>query len=175
MADGERRRSGGVEVAAAIDGFLTHLAVERGLARNTLEAYRRDLERLAAHLAEALVGPAFERDVAEVLADLDVVVALPAGLFGDNGSEPEQIGPPVARFAKFEQPGAGLADARDLARGVSAPGLLDALVVAGVGHDDGQDALERVSEAPVALKELGEEEPLRFDGSIRVRHQGIGE
>ena len=51
MADGARRRTGGVEVAAAIDAFLTHLAVERGLARNTLEAYRRDLERLAAHLA----------------------------------------------------------------------------------------------------------------------------
>jgi len=51
MLDGERRRKDGVEVAAAIDGFLTHLAVERGLARNTLEAYRRDLARLAAHLA----------------------------------------------------------------------------------------------------------------------------
>ena len=51
MVDGDRRPRDNVEVAAAIDGFLTHLAVERGLARNTLEAYRRDLERLAAHLA----------------------------------------------------------------------------------------------------------------------------
>ena len=48
MADGARRK--GIEIAAAIDRFLTHLAVERGLARNTLEAYGRDLARLAAHL-----------------------------------------------------------------------------------------------------------------------------
>ena len=48
MAD--RERNPGIEIAAAIDRFLTHLAVERGLARNTLEAYGRDLARLAAHL-----------------------------------------------------------------------------------------------------------------------------
>jgi integrase/recombinase XerD len=48
MAEGERRT--GIEIAAAIDRFLTHLAVERGLARNTLAAYGRDLARLAAHL-----------------------------------------------------------------------------------------------------------------------------
>lgn len=48
MAD--RERSTAIEITAAIDRFLTHLAVERGLARNTLEAYGRDLERLAAHL-----------------------------------------------------------------------------------------------------------------------------
>ena len=48
MADGERRA--GIEIAAAMDRFLTHLAVERGLARNTLAAYGRDLARLAAHL-----------------------------------------------------------------------------------------------------------------------------
>jgi integrase/recombinase XerD len=48
MAEGERRT--GIEIAAAIDRFLTHLAAERGLARNTLEAYGRDLARLAVHL-----------------------------------------------------------------------------------------------------------------------------
>ena len=46
----DRARSAGIEIAAAIDRFLTHLAVERGLARNTLAAYGRDLARLAAHL-----------------------------------------------------------------------------------------------------------------------------
>jgi integrase/recombinase XerD len=40
-----------VHLLAAIDRFLTHLAVERGLARNTLEAYGRDLARLALQLA----------------------------------------------------------------------------------------------------------------------------
>jgi integrase/recombinase XerD len=35
-----------------IRGFLVYLATERGLAENTLHAYRRDLESLADHLAE---------------------------------------------------------------------------------------------------------------------------
>jgi len=52
-------RSGALEIAAAVDRFLTHLAVERGLSRNTLDAYARDLARLAAHLeAEGVRDPA---------------------------------------------------------------------------------------------------------------------
>jgi integrase/recombinase XerD len=39
-------------VDAAVDAFLAHAAVERGLARRTVEAYGRDLARFAAHLAE---------------------------------------------------------------------------------------------------------------------------
>jgi integrase/recombinase XerD len=35
----------------AVRGYLAHLQVERGLAPNTLAAYRRDLERYVAHLA----------------------------------------------------------------------------------------------------------------------------
>ena len=35
-----------------IDAYLDHLRVERALARNTLEAYARDLGELAAHLGE---------------------------------------------------------------------------------------------------------------------------
>jgi integrase/recombinase XerD len=55
MAERER---GALAVAAATDRFLTHLAVERGLARNTLEAYARDLARFAAHLeAEGVREP----------------------------------------------------------------------------------------------------------------------
>ncbi|MTD16611.1 tyrosine recombinase [Nakamurella sp. YIM 132087] len=37
-------------------GYLDHLMVERGSARNTLLSYRRDLERYTAHLASAGVG-----------------------------------------------------------------------------------------------------------------------
>src|SRR6478735_6552735 len=33
------------ELAAALRGYLDHLAVERGVARNTLLSYRRDLQR----------------------------------------------------------------------------------------------------------------------------------
>jgi integrase/recombinase XerD len=52
--------------------FLSYLELERGLSRNTLNAYRTDLlqygEFLAAHDADALtVGPA---DIADFLADL---------------------------------------------------------------------------------------------------------
>jgi integrase/recombinase XerD len=38
-------------IDAAVDAFLAHAGVERGLAPRTLEAYGRDLARFAAHLA----------------------------------------------------------------------------------------------------------------------------
>ena len=60
--------------ALQVDGFLAHLAVERGLARNTLEAYARDLARLVAHLERsgvaepAAIRPEHLRRFAESLA-----------------------------------------------------------------------------------------------------------
>jgi integrase/recombinase XerD len=57
-----------VQLAAAIDGFLTHLAVERGLAPATVEAYGRDLATLADTL-EAAGGQAL--DAAGVRRHLD--------------------------------------------------------------------------------------------------------
>ena len=42
-----------MQVEQAVGRFLRHVAVERGLSDNTLTAYRRDLGRYAAHLAEA--------------------------------------------------------------------------------------------------------------------------
>ncbi|MGX5697142.1 site-specific tyrosine recombinase XerD [Agromyces soli] len=45
--------------AREIDGYLRHLAVERGLAQNTIASYRRDLAMYEAWLTEAAVdGPA---------------------------------------------------------------------------------------------------------------------
>ena len=41
---------------AALDGFLAHAAVERGLAPRTIEAYGRDLARFAAYLVRAGVA-----------------------------------------------------------------------------------------------------------------------
>ena len=40
---------------AAVTGYLDHLAVERGTARNTLDSYRRDLRRYAGHLVRSVV------------------------------------------------------------------------------------------------------------------------
>jgi integrase/recombinase XerD len=54
-----------------IQRFLDHLAVERGLADNTLEAYRRDLERYAVFLVGRGVGDGRsveDRDVAAFVA-----------------------------------------------------------------------------------------------------------
>jgi integrase/recombinase XerD len=42
-----------VVVGGLIDAYLDHLTVERGLAANTVAAYRRDLERYARFLAQA--------------------------------------------------------------------------------------------------------------------------
>jgi integrase/recombinase XerD len=55
-----------MKVEAAVSRFLRHVAVERGLADNTLAAYRRDLGRYAEHLAAA------ERTEIETVTTQDV-------------------------------------------------------------------------------------------------------
>ncbi|MCV7062822.1 site-specific tyrosine recombinase XerD [Mycolicibacterium vaccae] len=66
----------GVEPAALdeqFQGYLDHLAIERGVAANTLSSYRRDLRRYAEHLTARgitdLAGVA-EADVSEFLVSL---------------------------------------------------------------------------------------------------------
>ena len=57
----------------ALEGYLAHLSVERGLAPHTLSAYRRDLTRYVAHLlAAGRADPAqiTERDVEDYLVVL---------------------------------------------------------------------------------------------------------
>lgn len=60
-------------VGGAVRGYLDHLAVERGLAANTLAAYRQDLSRYETYLASreiADLGVVQERDVAGFLVEL---------------------------------------------------------------------------------------------------------
>lgn len=59
---------------AAVDGFLAHIAVERGLARSTVDAYGRDLAALLRFLAsEGVLDPqSLERDhVSGFIRDLE--------------------------------------------------------------------------------------------------------
>ncbi|MPZ67217.1 MAG: site-specific tyrosine recombinase XerD [Pseudonocardiaceae bacterium] len=65
-----------------IDGYLDHLAVERGTARNTLDSYSRDLRRYADHLVAAGVG-----DLAEV-GEQHVTGFLAALRAGGQGHRP---------------------------------------------------------------------------------------
>jgi integrase/recombinase XerD len=63
----------GQTVGEAVDGYLEHLVVERGLAGNTVESYRRDLYRYESSLAgrgKARLGDVTSADVAEFLASL---------------------------------------------------------------------------------------------------------
>ncbi|MBA3411858.1 MAG: site-specific tyrosine recombinase XerD [Geodermatophilaceae bacterium] len=56
-------------------GYLDHLAIERGLATNTLSSYRRDLHRYGRHLAlsgRAALSDVTEDDVAGFLTSLRV-------------------------------------------------------------------------------------------------------
>ncbi|HYK32599.1 MAG TPA: tyrosine recombinase [Streptosporangiaceae bacterium] len=68
--------TGLTSVDTAVRRYLDHLAVERGLAAHTLEAYRRDLQRYAATLAAAGRGEIGEVTTAEVA---DYVAGLRAG------------------------------------------------------------------------------------------------
>lgn len=59
--------------ATHLDRFLDHLSVERGLSRNTLEAYRRDLRHYLDYLARRGVedpAAAREEEIAGFVADL---------------------------------------------------------------------------------------------------------
>ncbi|ORA11253.1 site-specific tyrosine recombinase XerD [Mycobacterium asiaticum DSM 44297] len=61
---------------AQLQGYLDHLAIERGVAANTLSSYRRDLRRYSKHLAERGI-----HDLAKVGEDdvSDFLVALRRG------------------------------------------------------------------------------------------------
>jgi integrase/recombinase XerD len=69
-------------VGRAVEAYLDHLAVERGLATNTLSSYRRDLDRYTAHLRGA------GRDRLSEVAEADVTAFLVALRTGDDEHQP---------------------------------------------------------------------------------------
>ncbi len=71
-------------MAAAARSYLDHLAVERGLAKNTLSSYRRDLRRYADFLAARGIG------------DLDAVTPGDVGDFAARLREGEADHPPLS-------------------------------------------------------------------------------
>jgi len=66
-------------LAAVVQDYLAHLTVERGLSANTLGAYRRDLDRYVAYLAQR--GRSTAADITEADVE-DFVVALRTGSDG---------------------------------------------------------------------------------------------
>jgi integrase/recombinase XerD len=58
------------DLRSVADDYLAHLAVERGVAANTLAAYGRDLRRYADHLGAVRLGEVSEAQVAGFLAAL---------------------------------------------------------------------------------------------------------
>ncbi len=65
-------------VRTAVTRYLDHLTVERGAARSTLEAYRRDLRRYAAFLVERGITD-LASVTAQHLADFQADLSQPAG------------------------------------------------------------------------------------------------
>jgi integrase/recombinase XerD len=77
QADGVRRAKGRAVTAVALDtqlqGYLDHLTIERGVAKNTLSSYRRDLRRYSKHLSDRGIhdlAKVAEDDVSEFLVAL---------------------------------------------------------------------------------------------------------
>lgn len=58
-----------MDLDAAIDAYLDHLRVERACSRNTLEAYARDLGKLAARVKEGDVTDVGEAEIGRLMLD----------------------------------------------------------------------------------------------------------
>ncbi len=104
-------------VAPVVRGYLDHLAVERGLAANTLDAYRRDLRRYVSFLegrAVADVAAVAERDITDFL----IVLREHDGLSKSSAARTMAAVRGLHRFAQRER----MTDV-DPARDVSPPSL----------------------------------------------------
>jgi integrase/recombinase XerD len=155
-----------VGLATSSDRFLDYLAVERGLSPNTLEAYRRDLRRYAAYLAErGIADPAAaaEDDIAGFVAHLSSSEYRPG-----HGYRPSSVARALAAVRSFHRFLVMEGEARaDPAEGVARPKVprnlprplsVDevAALVAAPGNDD-----------PVALRDRAILETL-YGAGLRI-------
>ncbi len=69
-----------------IDAYLDHLRVERALAKNSLDAYARDLQRLAAHLSRGAEGAPIDPKSIDAGAIAELLVANVKTGFGARSS-----------------------------------------------------------------------------------------
>ena len=132
-------------IQRAIQGYLDHLAIERGLAGNTLSAYRRDLTRYTAFLVDRGKSEPTEIDEADVR---DFVTRLRTGDDGAAGLAASSTARVIAavhgwhRFCALEgwapsDPSQGVrppAKARRLPRAMSVDDVARVLVAAGEGE-----------------------------------------
>jgi integrase/recombinase XerD len=84
-----------------VDRFLDHLTVERGLSKNTLEAYRRDLTRYAGFLRDrGIADPvgAGEREIAGFVAHLSASQYAPG-----KGYRPSSVARSLAAVRSFHR------------------------------------------------------------------------
>lgn len=136
----------------AVEGYLAHLTVERGLSENTLAAYRRDLDRYLAHLAAA--GRTRVVDVGEADVE-DFLTAIRTGSDGRavlSASSAKRAVVAVRgwhRFCVLE----GVADA-DPARAVRPPQQAQQLPKAISTHDvERLLAASSLGDGPVPLRD----------------------
>lgn len=142
----------GRTVTATAELYLQHLAVERGLARNSLAAYRHDLRRYCEVLAAAgiaVIADVTETDVAQFLAVLREGSADQPAAKASSAARALVAVRGLHRFAAAE----GLVDA-DAARQVRPPVLARSLPKA-LSVDDVEALLEAAGfdGTPLALRD----------------------
>ena len=141
-----RRRDG---LTAVVGDYLAHLAVERGVAANTLAAYGRDLRRYADHLGPVRLGDVSEAQVAGFLAALREGDADHPPLSASSAARAVVAVRGLHRFAARD----GIVDS-DVARGVRPPAPPRRLPKA-ISVDDVERLLEAAGfdGTPLALRD----------------------
>ena len=141
-------------LAQAARAYLDHLAVERGLASHTLQAYRRDLARYQAAMVagnRATIGDITSEDVAGFLAGLREGDAQHPPLAASSAARTVAAVRGLHRFAAAE--GLAAADVASQVRPPSPPRRLPRAI--------GVAEVERLIDAAGAGEEPGNPRPLR--------------